>query len=217
MLNLLLNLHGLTNMTMKYHCILLDLGHGYTDDKGQYDHGHVTGKLTEVDVIDGYGRALMDELDLEAVRFELVPTRKAPGTKEKLRYSEPPDGKLIVSLHAGVAGPADMIHSKVRYSIPAGNDIAKTLERVCGDWGKSHEKWFASGGAIHDASLPQDKLVLVIEPMTINSVRSFDLSAHLDDLGMRLGRALGSWMKSQNPKHTGFRPAQLIEKEWIPK
>lgn len=197
---------------MKYHCILIDLGHGWSDTLGNYDTGKISAQLVETQLIDQYSTSLMDEMDLEACRWELVPTRRRPGTRDGARFGDSLDGKLGLSCHMGWAQGDAELQSKVRFSLPEGKELAEKLEVVCAEWGQSKSKWFKSGGVEHDKTLPQHRLVVQLEPFTLNSPGAYQLSQHLDQLGFRLGKCASEWLKAQNPTQTGLRAMRPLEK-----
>jgi len=174
----------------------------------------VSGMLEQASTVDLYSRALREELDLEGVAWEEVPKKKDTSSKDGTSFLNAPDGKLPLCLSLGTAKEGEIIHSKIRYSLPEGSDLAKTLEKACSQWGKKYEKWFASGGAVHDPALPQHRLIIVVEPFTINSRGAFELTARLDELGRDIALALSKWLKAQS-KHVGFRPSSGFEKPWL--
>lgn len=211
--------------------ILIDPGHGFCDENGKADRGCAVAALSELDVINGYMPALIEQLEMESLRADVLETRKAPGLKPLDRALKADNTTIVVSLHCGwkptlndsngsfnaqKPSMSALNGSKALFNSPEAKELAQILARECYEWGKQVNAVHDNLGAkkSDDGILAAKNCIAVeIQPFMLNGNAEMNYADPmvLERLGMRLGMAIARYAKDLNP-HLGFRP-QLFQME----
>jgi len=195
---------------MKFHCAIVDQLCGF--DGFKFVSGTLANGLVEAEVISNYSQAVMDCFEWLGIQHEVIQTRKRPGFPEVVRLSQMTDGKLGMRFGLGTVTDEKSNASRITYTRQELKPLAVKLARQCFEWAVKLNPHHLDGGAVFVDS-PDVPPHLVIEPFAINGAGSFNLTSqpHMDELGKRLGKVTGDWLKEQNPTQVGFRPKQVME------
>ena len=184
---------------LRTHSVLVVPAHGHCDADGRYDHGRRYGRFSQMDVVDGYMHSLIDELDGDGVRHEVMPTRTHPGVcaQDRPRFVEA--NHLVLHLCAGFSQdpPKTKNMTSVYYGSPQARDIAEEISEAIAEWGHCYV-W---GHKTANPQLSSDPLLQVkgslgvrIEPFVLNGPDSDLYLAKLPQLGTCIGRALVGYL-----------------------
>lgn len=196
---------------MNIHQVLIVPGFGHTNDAGEYDRGRASGRVSETDIIDGYLPSLMDELDVEDIRWALLDTRSRPGVKASDRPARVEPGSLVLHCLAGWADKQPRIHknfSQVLYSQDTSYQLADEIGESIGQWGQC----WAYGHKTANPRKTSDPLLevaqtraIAIEPFLLNGPDAENYWGRLDQLGVVIARALSDHLRARSYAQRGSK------------
>jgi hypothetical protein len=189
---------------MRVHQVVLVPGYGHSSDSGEYERGRVAGALAEVDIINGYLPSLMDELDIEDIRWTILDTRTRPGVRTAARPAAVEPFSLVVHCLAGWSDKTiknGKNHTQVAYSQESSFQLADELAESIGQWGHcwAHGHKTANPRKVEDAllSVAETKAV-AIEPFLLNGPDVDAYVRRLDELGVVVARAIAEHLKTRS-------------------
>jgi N-acetylmuramoyl-L-alanine amidase len=192
--------------------IIIDPGHGYIPQMG-YQRGHAVNWISESDIIDLYVPGIIEELELERLRYKVLPTRKHPGMTLEEKKKEIIESSLVISCHVGLKENEPVNGSRVLYNNAHSKELAQKLSRVCHQWGKA-VNWLHANLGIKRTSGPLLDIfhatVVELEPFQIDfpDIRSY--TEGLDRLGHQIGRLVAEYAKAESPNSSlRFHQANL--------
>lgn len=171
--------------------VILDFGPGHITRRGE-THGH----YSQSDVIDEYGRSLIDEMENEAVRLHMPDTRRPPGLTETQRFMESPGNYLPLIVSSDwFAKPRMHNSSTVEYR---GEQYFKLCKLICeglSEWGRCYV-W----GHRVSQPVPVEGAYdfIRIKPFAINGPHADEYLKRLDQLGVSVARSIGSYLLERN-------------------
>lgn len=191
-------------MTFRTHAVLVVPGYGHSDASGAYDMGYSAGRYTQMDVVDGYMETLVEELDIDGIRVEVMPTRKRPGVRDLDRHRHVEPNQMVIHLSCGYytgKTPPQKNMSAVFYGPAEAKDLAKEVSEAMSTWGQCYV-WG------HRNARPEpspEKIINVektmglrIEPILLNGPDLEEYMQRLPALGTCLGRAISSYLMVRN-------------------
>lgn len=187
------------------HQVLVVPGRGHSDDEGLFDLGRCIGRYSELDVIDGYVSSLVDELENDGIRYQVLPTRQRPGIRAGERFLHVEQFTLVLHLCAGWAegdAPAKNA-SSVFFGGGTGGarDLAEALSDAMGDWGQCYvfgHRTTKPGRLKTDTLLGvPDTIAARVEPFALNGADVEEYMRRLPALGEALGRAVSGFLMSR--------------------
>jgi hypothetical protein len=198
-------------VTPRIHSVLIVPGFGHSANDGTYDRGRAFGRYCELDVVDGYLPNLVEELDIDGIRFEVLPTRSRPGIIVKARERFVTPNHMVLHLGGGwfegagtrrgekLAPPANA--SAIYYGTSESRHLAKELTEALQSWGQCYV-W---GHKCAKSELDKDDLLLTREETLAARVEPFHLNGpdveaymeRLPQLGTALGRAISGYLMTR--------------------
>jgi hypothetical protein len=181
---------------MKINSVLVIPGAGHSDDAGNYTRGVAIDSLAEVDVVDVYGRVLLDILEEYGIRYDVAPTRKAPGVREVDRLSGIPENTLALDLRVGYFHRYRKLQeSVVEYGQDDLKSLANLLSETVGEWGKC----CAWGHRTTDVGpLAVSCSAIRISPFSLNGPDASVYLRRLEPLGREIGLVLVEYLGNRN-------------------
>lgn len=191
---------------MRIHRVLIVPTAGHLG-AGLYDRGRVVPSMAEVDVVAGYMPALLDELDVEHVRFHTLPNYASPGLTAAERIEGIESNDLVVHLRAGIVpddSKATRNHSIVSYGGCSPAQSKALAERVTDylyEWGQCIVFGHVCKTPIKAKSDPyadpssRNAIGITIEPFAINGPDAGLYASRLDKLGRDLGMAIADFVR----------------------
>jgi len=184
----------------RIHTVYIVPAFGHSDALGAYTRGQAFGRYCEMDVVDGYLHTLTEELDSDGIRFEVMPTRRAPGVVEPLRYRHVEPHSLVLHLCSGVTDKAP--HAKnishVYHGGGPSKDIALEISDAVFEWGQctvfGHRKANPCEHKNDPLLTAPGALGVRIEPFLLNGPDAGDYMTRLANLGVCIGRAVSSYL-----------------------
>lgn len=182
--------------------VYLDLGHGYEDAK--FYPGATIGHLFETDLIDTYGRSIMDEFTIDGLFHTVLNTRKSPGMNDQERQAIVVHNRaLMLSLHIGSSvKPSPFNEGKIYIADESSRDLAELIKQHMIKWGNATSSSYRQVRIMTSAQ-PVLKGIspygILLEPFLINSQDATKFAMRLPSLGTALGRAIVSYVRTQNP------------------
>lgn len=187
---------------MIIHEVLLVPGAGSTDSEGRYTRGVSIPAIAEVDVVDRYVAAIVDELDNAGIRYRVMPTRGCPGVREDARHAGILANTLVLHCKVGwvESKKIRMTYntSMVHYNALA-SDLGEMLSEVMREWGGlylyGHRS--AKSGTEHPDQLLRIRGAPAarLEPFLLNGPNAIEYCAKLTNLGRDIGRALCTYLE----------------------
>jgi len=195
--------------------ILVPTG-GHSDDAGNYIRGRSVGPFSEVDIVHGYLRGIIDELDAEGILFNIMPTLHRPGIAVSKRPDYVGSNCLVLHLKAGwfKSNKCRIKNTTyVKYGDKQSKEIAEHLTESIGEWGKCIVYGHGTSAPAPD---PSDSLLgikdtwsLSIEPFAINGPEAEEYCRHLESLGKAIGFGIAQYLKRKKLAQ-GRRVATLV-------
>ena len=203
---------------MRVHEVVIVPGAGYLSAEGIYTRGHQTDRVTELDVVDQYVRAIQDELDIGSIRHRTLETRKRPGIPEGSRHLGILPGSFV--LHCKVSWnvrppskPNTTNRSRIFYGPGDAPPVAHLIEEILSHWGTlyvAHEHLCAS--PVEDACDPLLSVPgcvgLRLEPFALNGPNAELYFTKLEQLGRDIGRGVADYLIN-NQSHARMRPCTI--------
>lgn len=189
---------------------------GHSDTEGKYSRGVAIPKISELDIVDYYLPEVVEQLEIACVPYEVMNTRKWPGTKPEARAALIEELHIVVELAIGWhKKPLQRNGSCIYFAHEDAKKFAWRISEALTEWGRctafshsSHEPretkdypWLSA------ASLR----AIRIEPFAINGPNIDDYLKRLPMLGRDIGYTLAAWAKEQNSSF-GHKPQTAIEK-----
>ena len=196
------------------HKIIIDPGYGYSDTNGKFTAGPCHERMIGWELCDAVVNGLVEELTLEGISFDVLPTRKAPGLTPDQRAERMDLGAIVVAVAMGHGQPIS--GSRTGFSALS-KDLATKVHKAMMTWGKTITFLHADLGCKPDKKLyPTAQAVEIVEiaPIVVDAPGAFDSANKLEALGRELGRVIAKHAKEGNP-HLGVRFAQAREKSWL--
>ena len=202
---------------MHIHQVLLIPAYGHSTDTGEFDRGRVHDGIAEVDVIDGYMPALMDELDCESIRFRTLETRSRPGVKEKDRPLAVESLSLVVVCGAGwldkkVVKGKNV--STVTFGQKSSFQLADEVAEAIGQWGACYVFGHKTANPREDNESKllnvEDTKAVLVEPFGINGPDVREYMKKLDQLGVCIARAIADHLHSRGQAKT-HSPLAIVQ------
>lgn len=180
---------------MNIHEVLLVPGAGSTDADGKYTRGVFIPAIAEVDVVDRYLGAIVDELDGAGIRHRVLPTRGCPGVREDQRHLGILTNTLVVHCKIGWIQPKKLQPAHNLSTVchnELSSDLGDLLAEVLREWGGLyvHGHRSAKRNDHSDPILKVGAPAVRIEPFYLNGPSAFDYCRRLTNLGHDIGRAL---------------------------
>ncbi len=173
--------------------VIMDFGPGHASLRGE-THGH----YSQSDVIDEYGRALIDEMENEAVRLHLINTRKPPGLSQLQRFKESPGGFLPVIISAGWFLGKPHLHnaSLIEYQGGKYGKLCGRIAEAMSEWGRCYVWGHRVSQPVQVDEGPHD--FIRIKPFAVNGPHVNEYLLRLDQLGISIARAIGGYLLERN-------------------
>lgn len=184
--------------TFRTHSVVIVPDYGHSAPDGSYDRGLVCGRYSELDVIDGYLPTLIEELDIDGIRFEVMNTRSPPGVAHDKRHTLIEPHSLVLHLGCGRFDGKAMPSKNIScvYFGGDGRVHAKELSEALFTWGQC----YVYG---HRAARPEpmkaDRVInaegaagIRIEPFMLDGPDTDVYLSRLAELGTAIGRAVSS-------------------------
>lgn len=181
---------------------------------GEWHPGAWSGVMHEVDIVDGYVRALCDELDLQRIRHRTLPTRNQPGIPYESRHEHIEDNQLVLHCRIGWDDRPVMRPnwSHVTFGRGASNKLARIVSDALGTWGRCYVFGHESRNPTRDTETPLLNVAgapaLEIVPFAINGHEAGEYARRLRTLGRDLAWAIHEYIGEQ--ACTG-RPAGALQ------
>ncbi len=192
---------------MRIHEIIIVPAAGHAG-QGTYSRGHTLKTLAEVDIVDGYLKRLLDELDISSVRHRVMPTRRAPGVPETERYTLKNDHALHLTCAVGwdtsKSQRCETNISMVSFGPDVPQKLAAGLVEVLGQWGSLYVHGHRRANA-YQTDVPG----LRVEPFRLNGPHAMQYASKLDQLGRDIGRFIADWCIEKNTGTTIRAPSLL--------
>lgn len=166
----------------------------------RWSAGFRAGVLHETEVVDGYVRALCDELELRRIRYRVMPTRTLPGIPPELRHEHVEENDLVLSCRLGweTRSQTRPNWSQVTFGKGASNKLARIVSDAIGTWGRCYVYGHESRNPIRD---PNDALLnvpgargLEVVPFAINGDGALEYARRLKALGRDLAWAIHEYI-----------------------
>lgn len=169
---------------------------------GTYSRGHALGMYAEVDLVDTYVQALVDELDGNRVRHRVLDTRTGPGVPADVHLTAVYPGSLVLVCGCGwnAAKKVKAAHNASAVtSTKAAAPLARDLAAVLGHWGGLYVFGHRTENAAvaSDPFFPQDGFGIRLEPLQVNGPSVGDYGRWLGNLGRDIGRHLAEWLEGR--------------------
>ena len=184
--------------------LIIDPGHGFCDEKLNFDAGHQFQNLHEVSLIDDVIADLTQVLVAEQIPHRVLDTRRRPGLCPDER-AQAQARELQISVHFGHARQIHRNGGSIYARDAKDHALCNVLADVLDKWGSRTCASYAGSKILHAAfaHLPQyDALTGVlgvqIEPFCLNAIDAIVYAARLRVLGAELGQALVAFMRGQN-------------------
>lgn len=172
---------------------------------GRYSRGNYALGLNELDVIDGYFPTIIEELEAESIRYEVMETRDRPGTPAESRQKHVPPFSLVLHLRAGWFPTTKAIPKTNLTTISYGGQrsriLAEEMADAVGQWGTC---WAFGHRIGNPRVVDNDPLLLVeetkavaIEPFALNGADAPEYLKRLPQLGSVIGRAVADHLKTR--------------------
>lgn len=221
---------SLKGTKMRIHEVVLVPGCGHSTDTGEYDRGRSIARISEVDAVAIYARALAEELEAENIRYRVLPTHEKPGIRYSERHTHVGEKNLVMHLRVGfhkISKPNELKYnvSHVFYGNKDDSFLARVVSDCLNDWGNcssfGHRR--ANPGPDYEdlvISNPKNKGIR-IEPFIINGPNLDDYFMRLSHLGRDLGRCISFFLrddetikarKTLNTSHTPKVESGIFEK-----
>lgn len=175
--------------------VVIDPGHG-ADGVG-FDFGNAYGVMTEWDIISSLVEELVDNLELERVRTEVLPVKRRPGIPLADRHLHVPEGCLLLSLHLGWQQKGKRNGSVLTSQLDPSHSLIDDLERAIYRWGVvthgEHQKTQLSASSEPLLGLPKVTAIR-IEPFALNGPNSLLYAARIPALGRGLAQRIVEWV-----------------------
>ncbi len=189
---------------MRIHSVLIvpDHGHGGT---GRYDRGRSIGPFSELDVVNGYVPNLLDELDHDGIRVDIMPTAASPGVPVSHRAGRIETNQLVLHCCAGWGDFGDRAHTvknitRVFFGLDGSKEIAEEMSEAASEWGQC----YVFGHRTANPVRKDDPVIQVagsvgirVEPFMLDGPDASTYLAHLPRLGTALGRAVSNYLRTR--------------------
>lgn len=175
-----------------------DLGHC---GSGRFARGRVSGLFSELDVIDGYYRQLVEEIDADRVRHEVLETREPPGANVAQRIAEARHNELVIVCRAGwdQTPRKGKNVTRVFYGESRLKPLALELSESMAEWGGCYVFGHRAARPDERADLKNANgaLVIAVEPFSLNGSDTDQYLPRLEQLGRALGRTIAGYCRSR--------------------
>lgn len=160
--------------------------------------------LLEVEIIDRYVRAIVDELDDAGVRHRVLPVRRPPGVEPSARHLGIFPGTLV--LHCSLGWDDKKRGASNKSAAFIGTDEASTLAVLVAEtmahWGQTYVAYEHRGcNPVVDG---EDRLLAVegasglrLEPFMLNGPSAGLYAEKLEELGRDIGRVVSDFIIAQ--------------------
>lgn len=191
------------------HQVLLVPGYGY--EGRTFDRGPAHGNLVGWEVIDNLIPAIQEEMTIEGIVCEVIPTRKAPGATPEERLVKMEPGVMVVHLTVG----EEPLQSTITQHKDC-KELASRLHREVLTWGRNFNRLHADGGVKKTPLWAEagSKEIVSISVFSLAAASAGEYAVRLPQLGQALGFCLARYAKELNPT-LGFKPQQMIPRPWL--
>lgn len=189
---------------MRIHRVLIIPTAGHLG-AGVYDRGRAVPSMAEVDVVAGYMPALIDELEIEHVRFHTLETHSSPGLTASERIERVEANDLVIHLRAGILpdeSKATRNHSIVTYGGCSPAQAKALAERVTDylyEWGQCVVFGHVCKTPVKAKADPyidtSRAIGITIEPFALNGPDAGQYAGRLDRLGRDLGMVIADFVR----------------------
>jgi len=167
--------------------VIFDFGHGSPIPRGK-----TFGNQSQSDLVDFYGRRMVEELEYDKVRMQFIDTRRPPGLSQEERLGLGPTGFVNLIASCGYFETLRKHNaSTVEY---CGGHLGDLAGRICeglSDWGRCYV-W---GHRVSKPLLVDGETPFIrVKPFAINGPHADEYLKRLDPLGESLGRSIGQYM-----------------------
>jgi len=167
--------------------VIFDFGHGAENPMGKR-----FGNYGQAEIVDLYASRMVEELECDKVRLDLINTRVPPGLSEDERLRLGPTGFVNLIASCGFF-ETNRKHnaSVVEYS---GGHLGELARRICeslSEWGRCYV-W---GHRVSKPLEVESEIPFIrIKPFAINGPHASEYLLRLDPLGESIGRSVGQYM-----------------------
>lgn len=175
---------------------------GHSSSAGAYERGHSIGRLSQLDVIDGYYPTVLDELEASRIRTEVMPTRRPPGVRHDQRHVEVALGSCVVELRCGWLGRTTKGGncSRVLYGKGTPFALAESLQDAVAEWGRCYVYGHRGQAPVEvdDPLLTRPGTVgFAVEPFALDGPDAGLYAVRLATLGRTIGRIIASFARER--------------------
>lgn len=163
-------------------------------DWGPQDRGSLSGPYTQADIVDGYGRRLIDELDYENVRTHHIDTRGKYSRSEVERLAEVPTNFVPLFLSCDWHARKREVNSS---SVEFSGHLYKLADDLCfslSEWGKAY---VFGHRVLRPVAVEGERSFIRIKPFALNGPNADEYMQRLEKLGEDLGRAIGGFLRAR--------------------
>jgi len=191
------------------HAVLIVPSLGHSDITGKFTRGKALGIYNELDIIDAYVATLVEELELDGVRVEVMGTRSKPGIRMGDRAKEVEKYRMVIHCCSGFADKPDTLKniSTVTCGPRRSFTLANAISEAVNDWGHCHVWGHRSAKVTigHEDPLlnVDDTLGVRIEPFLINGADVEMYASKLPQLGRSIAAAISSYLLQRNEARSG--------------
>jgi hypothetical protein len=194
---------------IRTHAVLVVPSLGHSDFAGKFTRGQALGRYSELDIIDAYVATLVEELELDGVRVEVMGTRSRPGIRMVDRHKDVEKYRMVIHCCAGWAEKPDTLKniSTVTCGPRRSFTLANALSEAVNDWGHCYVWGHRSAKVTigHEDPLlnVDDTLGVRIEPFQLNGPDIETYAAKLPQLGRSIASSISSYLLQRNEGRAG--------------
>lgn len=204
---------------MHIHQVFLVPGYGHTSDTGEYVRGNPSpdGSTSQLDVVDAYLPAIIEELDCEGIRYTCLETRNGAGIPQSLRAQYIEANSVVIHCLAGWNEDRKRDSknvTRITYGQSSSFPLADEVSEAVGQWGQNYVFGHKTANPRQDAKdallvLPETKAV-AIEPFALNGPDVKTYVRYLEQLGKVIARAVADHLNARGmARRAGIQLAPL--------
>lgn len=195
---------------VRTHAVLIIPSLGHTDLAGRFTRGRLAGNINELDVIDGYVEALVQELEESNIRVEVMDTRSRPGIPMALRHTKIEKHRMVLHCCGGAneGEPSSKNYSMIACGPRNSFAIATAINEAVEDWGSCYVFEHKAAKIAMKHADPvinvEDTIGVRIEPFQINGPKADVYAGKLRQLGVAIAAAVVGYLDARGEGHAGY-------------